>query len=383
LSAGASVVVFAALSLIALRRGGSGLLVRFGGGGLLFLSAALAAIWFFIQQHAPLSRAVSNIFTPDQGRFDLWTAAVSQWQLQPWIGTGSGTYLFYGREFRTERMQMDPVDVHNDYLNLLCEYGVLGGALFLLCFAAHLRSGYRAFLRLGPRRIAAGALPLSDRLALDIGALCAVAAYVVHSAVDFNMHIPANALVMAFVVGILANPGVDPLRAREPRRAQLLPQLTVAAIALILLVQAVRLIPGEQRAEAARQALRDEEPARALSFAEEALQRERANPNIYFYQGRALLALAHDDEHASDRTALYGRALEAFETARRLAPLDETYPLELAYVYDQLGRFEEGEKMYALARERDPRSDAIAQLYAAHREEWENAKREPSVRPNE
>ena len=44
--------------------------------------------------------------------------------------------------------------------------------------------------------------------ALNLGALGALAAYLVHSFVDFNLHIPANVLLMAFVFGILTNAGV-------------------------------------------------------------------------------------------------------------------------------------------------------------------------------
>jgi len=40
-------------------------------------------------------------------------------------------------------------------------------------------------------------------------ALCSVVALGVHSVVDFNMHIPGNALVFAFIFGTLASPGFE------------------------------------------------------------------------------------------------------------------------------------------------------------------------------
>ena len=156
-----------------------------------------------------LSNSVARIATIDTGRLDLWRAAIEQWKSQPLFGTGGGTYQFYGRQFRAERMQSDPVDAHNDYLELLGDYGLIGALLFLFFFLAHLRHGWRTFVYLGPKRLAAGSLPLSNRLALNIGALCAIATYVVHSAVDFNLHIPANALLLAFVFGIVANADIE------------------------------------------------------------------------------------------------------------------------------------------------------------------------------
>src|SRR5262249_39032723 len=135
-------------------------------------------------------------------RIDLWKAAVQQFQLDPIDGTGSGTYLFYGRQFRSASIDSDPVNVHNDYLHLLAEYGILGALGFLFFFGAHLGKGWKNYQRLGPKRIAVSTRVLSNNLALQIGALSAIAAYIVHSTLDFNLHIPANALLLAFVFGL-------------------------------------------------------------------------------------------------------------------------------------------------------------------------------------
>ncbi|MGZ5552023.1 MAG: O-antigen ligase family protein [Chthoniobacterales bacterium] len=372
-SATVSLLTFCILSFLTMRVAGTARLVKFGGVGLAFVVAVIAVGWLFFQQNAPLQERINTIATIDRGRFDLWHAAIDQWKLSPVVGTGSGTYLFYGRQFRSPQMQEDPVDVHNDYLHLLCEYGLIGAAAFVFFFVVHIRHGLTAFARLGPARVAAGSTLRSDRLALNIGALSAVAAYVVHSTVDFNLHIPANALLLAFVFGIIADPGLEfGGRATSPRFVK----IGLAALATILLLQCARLLPGEYYAEHARAALRDDDPATAVQFAGQALAHEKQNPNIYFYLGRALLSLGSEDDHAAERPALYDRALQAFDEARRVAPLDGTYPLEMARTFDRLGRFAEAEKMFALARERDPRSDAVAQLYAAHLEMQAN-------RPNE
>jgi O-antigen ligase len=127
-------------------------------------------------------------------------------------------------------MQSDPIDVHNDYLHLLCEYGAIGAAGFLLFLYAHLRHGLQSFIQFGPRRAARGASPLSNRLALNIGALCAVAAYIVHSTVDFNLHIPANALLLAFVFGLIANPDIKQTSETLHPDGNFLPRIAVALL---------------------------------------------------------------------------------------------------------------------------------------------------------
>ncbi len=372
LSAAASLIVFAVLGLILLWSAGATFLLKFGLGGLVAIAVAFIAAGSLIKGNPQVSGHVGDIAATDHGRLALWRASIEQWKLQPLTGTGSGTYRFYGRQFRAERMQDDPVYVHNDYLQLLCEYGLIGLAGFLLFLFAHLRHGWRTFVRLGPKRIDAGSSLLSDRLALNVGALCAIAAYLVHSVFDFNLHIPANALLLAFVFGIVANPGLDTKSDVAPSRSNTVSGLVTVALAVILLVQVPRLLPGEHYAARAAAALESADPIAAISFARQALRYERQNPVVFFWLGRGLVARGDEKGQAEARTASYEEALAAFGEGYRLAPLDETYPLNLAWTYDSLGRFAEAEWMYGIARSLDPRSRAVAHLYQAHLRLWED-----------
>jgi O-antigen ligase len=384
-SATASFLIFAVLSLIALRAGGAALLRRAGTAGLIALTLTLMVGTFFIHQSDSLSQRLANI-APDQTRLDLWRASIEQWKLQPLIGTGSGTYRFYGRQFRAQRMQNDPVDVHNDYLHLLCEYGLVGLLGFAIFFFTHLRVGWRSFTYLGPGRIVPGGSPLSNRLALNIGALSAIAAYVVHSIVDFNLHVPANALLLAFAFGVVANPGAKSGSEIPRPRENWVPRLCLASLGAILLFQSARLFPGEYYAERARTTLANEDPATAILLANKALIYEERNPNIFFSLGRAQAALGNQKRPSENRlfsddaAPYYDAALTAFNKARRLAPLDETYPLDMAFVYDQLGRFAEAEWMFGIARSLDPRSINISQLYKTHLEAWASDRQQDSAK---
>ncbi|MDQ6623425.1 MAG: hypothetical protein M3Y86_08070, partial [Verrucomicrobiota bacterium] len=300
-------------------------------------------------------------------------AAIDQWKLSPIVGAGSGTYQFYGRQFRDPSMQGDPSFVHNDYLHLLAEYGLLGGVAFLIFLGAHLRQGWLAFVSLGPKRIAAGSYLVSDRFALTLGALCAVAACAVHSAFDFNLHIPANALVVAAVFGLLANPGTKEITTRTAAKPNRALKIILAALSLLLLVQCARLLPGEYYANEAQISLRDEDPRGAAYFADQALRFEHANPNIYFLRGRALVALAYAEDREPERLSYFERALAAFDRARQLAPLDGAYPMEMAFLLDDMGRFEEAEWMHGLARARDPRSEQVEHMYQNHLRAWRDS----------
>ena len=373
-AASISILVFATFSLLLLAVAGRRKLFILGGSGLLVALVLGAGMWMLL--HEINFAGKLHRIGIDAGRLDLWHAAIEQWKLQPWTGTGSGTYLFYGREFRVPTMQNDPVDVHNDYLHLLAEYGIAGAVAFLFFVGAHLRRAWLAFAALGLRRAAIGAPASSDRLALNIGAVAALAASAVHSIVDYNMHVPANALLIACVFGIIAAPGLANDQTIPSTFSSVRLRFGVAIPAAVLLIGCARVLPGEYFADRARTALWDEDPEAAAEFALKALDYERQNPNIYFYLGRALRASAAEIAEPEEQVLLYETAIRAQAKAQSLSPLDAAYPLEQAQLYDKLGRFEEAERMFALAKARDPRANYITREYQAHQELWNKSRTE-------
>ena len=135
LSFSLGLLAFAALSMAAYRLGRHGRLAPtlFAGLGVLILLGV--AGWLLMGQSGVLKARVAAIHDPENMRWFLWRAALEQFRLQPLWGTGSGTFLYYGRMFRAANVQNDPIYAHNDYLHLLAEYGVAGAARFLLFFS--------------------------------------------------------------------------------------------------------------------------------------------------------------------------------------------------------------------------------------------------------
>jgi O-antigen ligase len=373
LSAVGSLLVFLVLSGLVLRQVSGRFLLRIGGPAVIAAVVVLAA-FFFIHKNAYLSDRAQNMFEKNV-RLKMWSAAIEQWKLRPLFGTGSGTYLYYGRQFRTPELQTDPVYVHNDYLQLLAEYGLAGGALFLIFLGGHLTNGWKNFRRLALKRVAVSSRLVSNATALQLGAIPAVVAYMIHSFLDFNLHIPANVLLLAFVFGVLANAGArHQAELPEVRRSIFAWRLVLPAIALLVAVQAMRLLPAEYFAERARAALRDDQLEIGAAFALRGLAWERNNPNLYQYLGSARFDQA-DRTSMSDASAtqFYEEALVAFETAYALAPREEAFAIGMADSYDALGRFNEGEWMYEEALGLDPRSTSLATLYQAHLKKWRDS----------
>jgi O-antigen ligase len=374
LSTTASVLVFIGLSVLILRRGDRALSFKVGMAGVVVAAGIAGSCFFLVQKSDYLSGRAANIFETRNMRLDFWGAALQQWRLQPISGTGAGTYLFFGRQFRTDRVQVDPIEVHNDYLHLLAEYGILGALCFAFFFVAHVRRALRTFHWLGPKRVSTSGQLLSNAMTLNIGGICSVAAYLVHSTFDFNLHVPANVLLLAFVFGLLANPGIE-RRNSTPTfsRPAILWRLALPSLGLIVAIQSVRLLPGEYFSERARAALRDFHPAEATLFALRGLSHEQKNPDLYNYLGRARLTQGYRIKDPRAAQSFYQSALDAFWQGRALVPRDENFPLELGYTYDALNRYPEAEWMFSEARALDPRSTMIQDSYKAHLERWKTS----------
>ncbi|MGZ4982734.1 MAG: O-antigen ligase family protein [Chthoniobacterales bacterium] len=382
LSTTISLLVFALLSAKLVRRVRGRLFWSLGGVGILAAAILAVAVTAAVKRSPYLTNRAQNTFELSNMRVDLWNGALQQWKLEPIFGTGSGTYLYYGRLFRTERVQQDPIYVHNDYLNLLAEYGAVGAVGMALFLAAHLYCGVRTFRRLGPQRVAISQQLLSNALALNIGALAAVSSYLAHSVVDFNLHIPGNLLFMAFVFGLLANDGVS----RENEPGAQWPnkwwwRFALPILGGVLIIQAVRLFPGEYCSERARMAVRDQHGAVGVRFALQGLKYDPENPDLYYRLGMArnLLGDAMDDPEA--RASFYREGIAALQQARSLAPREEIYALELASALDISKRFDEAEQVYNDAINLDPNSISIRRYYENHIDLWERSAEPEKTEP--
>ena len=316
-------------------------------------------------------------------RLSLWRAAIRQFELNPLFGTGSATYLYYGRQFREANVQSDPVYVHGDYLQLLAEFGLIGIAGLGFFVFTHLRSGWK-FLA----NVIAGGTEHEERevpgfygdntLALTTGALSSVAAYAVHSIGDFNLHIPANTLVMAFIFGLLANP-VTALRP-APKSGSGAAQkflryfpLALPALGLWLAFAPLPTWTAENFAAKSKALLSDwqslEDPnvaRRAADLAAQGIQRDPNNPSLYSCLGDSAAALADMADEPAAKEESYQRAIEAFRGGLRVAPQDVTLVLSLAGIFDEMKRFDESEPLYKRAFELDPNSGQVLLSYGAH-----------------
>src|SRR6185369_12598004 len=135
-------------------------------------------------------------------RFDLWKPAVLLWRENEWWGIGPNHYNFRFRVYRPQLEQRQPDRVHNDYLNTLTDWGIIGFVLVASAWAFLITGVVKTWRRLrGPGDFGGGK---SNKLAILLGSSLGLLAILLHSVVDFNMNIPANAIVAITLMALLS-----------------------------------------------------------------------------------------------------------------------------------------------------------------------------------
>ncbi|MCL6481107.1 MAG: O-antigen ligase family protein [Firmicutes bacterium] len=114
-----------------------------------------------------------------------------------WTGTGLGTFGTVHPRYESFYDGKLAVHAHNDYLELLAEMGIVGGAALL---------GFLVLLfRLALGRLAHERLAFA--LAARLGAVSGCAGLLVHSLVDFNLQLPSHAILFLLLTAIATSDG--------------------------------------------------------------------------------------------------------------------------------------------------------------------------------
>lgn len=134
------------------------------------------------------------------GRIRVWRGIFGMIADYPLTGVGPGNFATVFTQYQPPGIAARYFMAHNDYLHFAAEVGLPGLVLILVWGVVVVRTA-RTRLRLAGGRW----------WPLRAGALSGMAALAVHSLVDFNLHIPANALLFS-VLGamVIALDGTRP-----------------------------------------------------------------------------------------------------------------------------------------------------------------------------
>ena len=129
---------------------------------------------------------------PTTGRAHFWSVTVDIIKTHPILGVGLGAFgvVYTGYDSRNGLLRLE--QVHNDYLQVLSDGGIVGAALGLFFLVSLFRQGFA-------RRESKDVF----RRGVATGALAGCFAVLVHSFFDFTLHTPSNTLLF-LILGALA-----------------------------------------------------------------------------------------------------------------------------------------------------------------------------------
>lgn len=318
---------------------------------VLVLGGAFVAPKFIkIQQRA--ESALREAADQEYSRYLLWRPALELWSQEKLMGVGPGHFDYRFRSVRPQEIQLRPDRAHNDYLNTLVDWGLLGCglvslALFLLFLGV--RKSWRhaggAAPDLGSRR--------SNRFAFMLGGTFGLLALAIHSVVDFNMHIPANAILAVSLMALLSSHlrfATDRYWFNASR------PVTVMVSFLLAAALAALSFAGQRRAHEYVALVQAERAAAYSAPRAEALKKafaaEPMNFETAFQIGECYRVQSW--EGADNYAELAERGVEWFGRAVKLNPHDAYSFLWQGLCLDWLGRHDEARPLVLRAEELDP-----------------------------
>jgi O-antigen ligase len=166
------------------------------------LAAVLVCVLIFLPTRELASRFANMAATgqvSSEMRLGIWRDTLHMTSAYRWTGCGLGAYE-RGLYLFKKAAPVNTVDfAHNDYLQILAEMGIVGFVLVMLIAGTIAWRLLDVVLRRSNHRT----------WELAVGLLCALLAIGLHGFVDFNLYIPANALVAAWLGGMAASPALS------------------------------------------------------------------------------------------------------------------------------------------------------------------------------
>ncbi len=168
--------------------------------GSIFLvgSEGLVANFTQLEKEAGSAAANPNDSFERYSRRDIWGAS---WRLikdHPVMGVGLGAFQFAYTRYDPSSGSQRVEQAHNDYLQILADAGLLGG---LLALAFVVLLFVRGFTALNTRD--------QQRRAIVLGALTGCFAIAVHSFVEFNLQVTANAQLFLALAALATSDKVE------------------------------------------------------------------------------------------------------------------------------------------------------------------------------
>jgi O-antigen ligase len=196
------------LLLMRTRHRKSGNVFRLMAAGVVVLVALAFVAWIGIGRAVEKFSALNSHEASVSRRLSMARGGLHMFATHPIWGSGLGTLVSVYPLYETVYDGRLVDHVHDDYVEGLAETGLLGGICGVAFLWLLFRDAKKNFL----------AEQGHFSRAVHAGAIVAVSGMLLHSFVDFNLHIPANALLFLLQVQLATSP---PLASSAPPRIRM------------------------------------------------------------------------------------------------------------------------------------------------------------------
>jgi O-antigen ligase len=172
-------------------------------------------IWIGIDPVLKELSTLSNLHKASPHRPLVWKDTLNLVKDFPLFGVGLGNFQHLYPKYKTIKSKVFWDHTHNDYLEMLSDTGSLG-VLFLF-------GGLVFFLAKIIKKWQQRRDPFV--VGITLGGLTSVMAILLHSTVEFNLHIPANAMLLFIILGLTV--ATSHLKMRGKKEYSLLPTRTL------------------------------------------------------------------------------------------------------------------------------------------------------------
>ncbi|MCP4267899.1 MAG: O-antigen ligase family protein [Candidatus Brocadiaceae bacterium] len=160
---------------------------------IVLIPVCLIALWIGLNPVFKRFSQITNTMGVEGSRSHIWKDTSNLIKEFPVLGTGLGTYEYAFPKYKTIKRQRLYDHAHNDYLELISNTGFAGFVIIIAGGAYYLIMVTRLFIRRRDPFVRG----------ITIGCLGGMSYIILHSLTDFNLQIPANALHLSMITGIM------------------------------------------------------------------------------------------------------------------------------------------------------------------------------------